>query len=108
MYVFKILKRRRKYLQMYYTTDWLHGQLCHSCNTCVVVLVYYMAKICVLYIYLLDMYYYTCISTHVIGYTPVLHMYYICRIYTCITCVKHVYCRYSTHVLQVHVYELHV
>ncbi len=53
---------------------------------------------------------YTCI-THVfmqyntcVGYTHALHM----QFDTCITCVKHMHYRCSTHILQLQVYEVHV
>ncbi len=80
----------------------IHGQLCHTCNTCVVVLgLLHMLNMCITNVFATEVLpLLVCICNAYVGYTPVLHMqFYTCqmrRLYNCITCVKCVYYRCST------------
>ncbi len=116
--------------------SWLvftHGQLCYSCNACVVVLgvlhvykyrcitrvvhtcvlhMFYTCNACVGYIHLLHMYFYTCNTC--VWYTPVLHVWNMSIIVVWIEYVihlktPHMYYMCDTHVLHVyHTCNIHV
>ena len=74
----------------------IHGQMCHTYITLVV---YCMCFTCVMYVYVLHMYY-TCISTWVIHVQDI-YMYYMCK-----TCVLQVFYSWITGVSIT--YEIHI